>query len=448
MATLCVLSIPSCDYLTDIDMPVDKLTKETLFSDSTTLNAAVEGLYSKNLLSNSIYYGMLPLYVSAMADESYHNVTAYDILNQNSYSPTTNYTPSLWNSPYTSIYQSNALIENLEATSSVSESIRKQYIAQAKYFRAYSHFVLVNFFGDVPLVLITDYKESSLLPREKTSVVYEQIIRDLTEAETEIDGCGNGNNKVTKAAVSALLARVYLYVGNWAEAEAKASEVIATSGCRLEDDLDNVFLRSGREAIFKITSNYATYTGRTYWGTVAANRSYNFIREQLYDAFEAGDLRKEKWTIQRDNASGIYYQCYKYKRDNIPSNAADAEDYILLRLAEQFLILAEAQAQQSKIAQAAENLNKLRARAGLPDLSPALTREQMLLAVEQERRIELFMEEAHRWWDLKRTGRIDEVLSLISDKNWKPYKALLPIPDVELSNNPNLTENPGYGDFH
>ncbi|MDR1115787.1 MAG: RagB/SusD family nutrient uptake outer membrane protein [Tannerella sp.] len=442
-ALLAALSMPSCGYLTDIDMPVDKLTKETLFTDSATVNAAVEGLYSNNLLLNPVYYYLLPFYASAMADDSYHNVTSYDVLNQNSYSPTTSFIANLWDYPYKSIYQSNALIEGLENTSVVTEAAKIRYIAQAKYFRAYSYFVLVNFFGDVPLVLMTDYKVTSLQARENVSAIYEQIIRDLKDAESGIDG--NSNNKITKAAAGALLARVYLYAERWAEAEGKASEVIATSGCALESP-DNVFLRSSRETIFRITSNYATYNGRVYWGTLCANRSYNFLRDELVRAFEEGDLRREKWIIARNSASaGDYHQSYKYKQTANPSDASLAEDYVVMRLSELYLILAEAQARQQKAAQAVGNLNAIRTRAGLSDLPSGLNEAQILSAVERERRAEFFLEDAHRWWDLKRTGRIDEALGQISNKSWRPHKALLPVPETELANNPNLTPNPGYG---
>jgi hypothetical protein len=80
-------------------------------------------------------------------------------------------------------------------------------------------------------------------------------------------------------------------------------------------------------------------------------------------------------------------------------------------------------------------------------LSETLSKEQVLLAVENERRHELFLEEGHRWWDLVRTGRADLVLNAVSGKQWEPYKALLPVPEEEIDKNKNLTPNPGYGDI-
>jgi hypothetical protein len=116
---------------------------------------------------------------------------------------------------------------------------------------------------------------------------------------------------------------------------------------------------------------------------------------------------------------------------------------MVLRLAEQYLIRAEARAQQNNLAGAKDDVDAVRLRAGLPVLPDNLNRDEMLLAIEQERRIELFSEWGHRWFDLKRTGRALAVLS--------PLKAgitatdlLYPIPLDALKTNPNLVQNPGY----
>ena len=435
----------SCEKLIEIDLPINEMATETLFSDSATIVAAAEGLYSENLLSNPVYYYLIPFYSSAMADDSYHNVVSYAPLNENTYSPTTSFIQSLWQYPYQSIYVSNSFINGMDGNTILSGQRKNQYIGEAKYFRAYSYFVLVNFFGDVPLILTTDYNKTALQPRAPVADVYGQIIADLKDAEIGLAASTNSNNKLTKSAASALLARVYLYNGQWLEAETKANEVITTSGSTIEA-IGNVFLRSSTETIFKITSEYASYSGRAYWGVLTANRSYNHLRSELLGAFEAGDLRESSWTVARTAATGAYTHSYKYKRSTNPSNTAQAEDFVMLRLAEQYLIRAEARAQQggAKLTDAIDDLNVIRTRAGLVNLPNTLTQAQVLQAVEQERRVELFLEEGHRWWDMKRTGRIDNILGVIADKQWSSHKALLPIPDLEQNLNGNLTPNPGY----
>jgi hypothetical protein len=123
---------------------------------------------------------------------------------------------------------------------------------------------------------------------------------------------------------------------------------------------------------------------------------------------------------------------------------------MVLRLGEQYLIRAEARAQQGKVTgagSAEEDLDAIRTRAGLSPTT-ASTQAQMLDAILQERRVELFAEWGHRWLDLKRTNTIDQVMSVVAPSKggvWESYKALYPIPFNELLLNPKLKpQNPGY----
>ena len=122
--------------------------------------------------------------------------------------------------------------------------------------------------------------------------------------------------------------------------------------------------------------------------------------------------------------------------------SANAEYFTVLRLAEQYLIRAEARAQQNNVSGAREDLFAVRQRAGL-GATPANNKDALLLAVERERRIELNSEMGHRWFDLKRTGRINTVLSTVK-ANWNAEAALYPVPADQRSRNGNLTQNPGY----
>ena len=118
---------------------------------------------------------------------------------------------------------------------------------------------------------------------------------------------------------------------------------------------------------------------------------------------------------------------------------------MVLRFAELYLIRAEARAQQNKLTganSAASDINVIRTRAGLSNTT-ATTQAALLLAVEKERQVELFTEWGHRWFDLRRTGRIDAVLSAVKP-TWKPTAALFPIPYLEIQRNPLLTQNNGY----
>ena len=115
---------------------------------------------------------------------------------------------------------------------------------------------------------------------------------------------------------------------------------------------------------------------------------------------------------------------------------------MVIRLAEQYLIRAEARAQQNKLGEAKTDLDVLRNRAGLPGTT-ASTQSQILNAVLHERQVELFSEMGHRWIDLKRTGQIDAILS-VEKTGWNTNASLYPIQLSQLEANLNLKQNPGY----
>ena len=113
-------------------------------------------------------------------------------------------------------------------------------------------------------------------------------------------------------------------------------------------------------------------------------------------------------------------------------------------MAEQYLIRAEARVHLKDYTGAVSDLNRIRSRAGVEPL-PAMTDEnKLLLAVEEERRKELFFERGHRWFDLNRTGRADAIYSKVSYKQWVPEASLWPIPESEMKANRYLEQNLGY----
>lgn len=442
IVAMLAISITSCEDMLDIDLPSNEMTKESVFVDSATIESAVNALYAQNFYNNPFYYYLVPYYGAVIADESIHNVASLEVFNQNSYEESTAGIANIWTYAYQSVYLSNSLIVRLEGSTAISEKRKEQFLSEAKFFRAYCYFILLNFYGDVPLILDIDYKETMVQGRESTATIYDRIITDLKEAEAGISGSSNKLNKVTQPAITALLARVYLYTKQWDKAETKAGEVIANPSFGLEA-VDNVFLRSSKETILRM-EDFLPYIGRTYWGGVyCRNANYNWLRDELVNAFEAGDARKDKWIGKIGTRT--YYQSTKYKRTTNTTDIALAEDHIFIRLAEMYLIRAEARAHQDNLLPAISDVNEIRRRASLTDLPNTLSKADVLSAIEQERRVELFSEEAHRWWDLKRTGRIDAVLGAIADKSWKSYKALWPIPETQRNYNPNLTPNPGYG---
>jgi hypothetical protein len=165
------------------------------------------------------------------------------------------------------------------------------------------------------------------------------------------------------------------------------------------------------------------------------------LSNQLRNAFEANDQRKVNWIKEVTNANGTWYHAFKYKQRTI--TATSQEYSVVFRLAEQILIRAEARARQGETLNAIEDLNKIRTQAGLPPTT-AVTQDEILAAIFQERKVEFFSEFGHRFFDLKRQNNLDVILNQ-TKPGWNTHMKKLPIPQRELLLNPNLLpQNDGY----
>jgi hypothetical protein len=168
------------------------------------------------------------------------------------------------------------------------------------------------------------------------------------------------------------------------------------------------------------------------------------ISQSLFNTFEAGDTRFTNWlrVSTTTTPAASWYFPAKYK-----SNIAGTEYNILLRFSEQYLIRAEARANlNTNLSGAKDDLNAIRNRSGLPNTT-ANSQIDILTAVAKERRVELFTEMGHRFYDLKRTGAIDAVMTIaapLKGGTWNSQKQIWPIPTSDIIANPNLTQAPGY----
>ncbi len=167
-----------------------------------------------------------------------------------------------------------------------------------------------------------------------------------------------------------------------------------------------------------------------------------FLTHELLAAFKAGDLRRSHWVDSLIFPENTYYFPVKYKV-NTGTQGRISEYYSVFRLAEQYLIRAEARTRQNKLTDAISDINVIRRRANLADLPNTLLQEEIIDTILHERQIEFFCEWGHRWLDLKRTGLADEILSPIKPQ-WQSYQKLYPIPTTEMQANPALLQNPGF----
>jgi len=441
-----------CKKFITVDPPKTQIAGAVVFNDDNTALAAVTGIYSQMSGSSGNFIRGGNQGFSYMAGLSSDELISFSTTpNQNEFynnslSKTNSTIASLWAELYKYIFSANSIIEGVNASSKLSTPVKNQLIGEASFIRAYNYFYMVNMFGDVPLAISSDYEINRVLKRSSVASVYGQVISDLVKAESLLpesySSYRNERVRPCKYTASALLARIYLYQGEFVKAEQKSNEVISNTGLyRLSKNLDSVFLKNSEEAIWQLLPVVPGYnTQDAFYFILTASPTNAALSTTLINAFEPGDLRKGKWTSVLNTPTGNYYYPFKYK---IKSSNTISEYSMILRLSEQFLIRAEARALQNNITAALDDLNLIRLRSGL---SPILTNDKNLLlsAIAHERQTELFTEWGHRWLDLKRTQTADVVLGITKAPNWQPADVLYPIPQSEIISDPVLSQNTGY----
>ncbi|WP_158799793.1 RagB/SusD family nutrient uptake outer membrane protein [Pedobacter sp. L105] len=439
----------SCKKFLEVGPPKDQATSTELFSNDASATSAITGVYSRMVTSGAFSGNQNS--ISALCGLSADDFNSYNsslALFDNNDIPTTNFVLQtfLWQEPYAYIYTSNAVLKGLKTATGVSASTNKQLQGEAKFIRAFCYFYLVNLFGDVPLNLSSDYTISELTPRSSTAEIYNQIIADLTDAENLLSENYITSERVrpNKWTAEALLSRVYLYTGKWDLAIQAATDVInQTSTYALVDNLNGVFLKNSTEAIWQLLPTAGRNTREGTLFILTSTPIFVSLSPSFVSQFAPNDNRKTQWINQFTNSTGTYYYPYKYKvRTTI--NGSIVEYSMVIRLAELYLIRAEAQTELGQSNLALNDINIIRKRAGLITPLLNLNSEECLTEIEKQRHLELFSEWGHRWLDLKRTNRASAVLSLLKGSSWKETDALYPIPEVDISRNPKITQNPGY----
>ena len=447
-----ILFLTACEDFVDVDPPITALTGETVFDEDVNALSALSGLYS-SISSQGTFVNTLnrmAVYVGSYSDEfiNYTVVPGFAEFGNNDLSVDNSLVNAYWSDLYRFIYSSNSIIEGVSSSQTLTDSLASQWEGEAKFIRAWSYFYLVNLYGEVPIALSTDFEANSFLPRSPVTAVYDQIIQDLIEAKSLMSDDYPSPQRVRANSIvaSALLSRVYLYAENWEASEAEASLVIGDGRFSLESSLDDVFLNTSNEAIWQLEALrpfFGSQEGNTFILTRPPSSRGVSIRPNYLTSFEDGDIRENSWIGSVSSSTETFFYPFKFKVQLDFSGAIPNENVTPLRLAEIYLIRAEARTQQNNITGAQEDINAVRNRAQLP-ATTASDQASLFAAIELERKHELFAELGHRWFDIKRTGRATEVLQPIKPQ-WQPTDILWPVPLDEFLNNPNLGEqNLGY----
>ncbi|RRJ88052.1 RagB/SusD family nutrient uptake outer membrane protein [Flavobacterium macacae] len=440
-----------CDSFVEVEVPDSQLSTPLVFEDRSTATAALTEVYAK-MRENGMLSGSssgLSYSLGLYADElDFYASTGEDgfLYHSNGLLPASTTVKNTWNSAYSQIYGANAVIYGVEQSQSLLSADRNQLKGEALFIRALLHFYLTNLYGSVPYIATTDYISNRTAPKKSTSQIYEIAQQDLLEALALLptEYIVSDRTRANRFAARALLARICLYQEHWSEAADHASAVLNESSTYgFDPGLSETFLIESKGTIFQFSAGFSprnTLEAVTFhFATNPPND--NAMAVLLANAFEPEDQRRMLWIQEITDGTAVHYKANKYRAGE--GEMAQTEFSKVLRVAELYLIRSEARARQGELSGAIEDLNAIRHQSGLGD-TEAVTQEQLIEAVLRERRVELFTEYGHRFFDLKRTGKLDETLSPIKP-GWNSSRAFFPLPESELLLNPNLQpQNNGY----
>ncbi len=478
----------SCSSFLD-EKPKDRLVVDNFYSSAKDGQAAVDATYAQlNTLYNRLMYmlGDLPTDDMknglGMPNAFLQNLEFLRIDSQNTF------VKDMWVNCYAGISRANAAINNIPNIT-MDETLKSRFIAEARFLRALYYFNLVRFFGDVPLITKLETIEDALGPRIPKDQIYQQIIDDLSFAETNLplrkDYGSKDEGRATKGAAKILLGKVYLTKGDFPKAKDKLAEVVeaeSTYGYGLVPnyaDNWNPAKEPGIEAVLYLDYKKAPYVNNGEMGLagpkysvpggnigVTGSNEADIPTRELYDQFDAKDTRRSK-NFKFDFLNPVTGKILtssiplsgKYWLDGVLSSTDCDVNMHIIRYADAILMYAEALNETGDAINALTQLNRVRTRA-FGDASgnlSAMSKDDFKKAVINERRLE-FVHEGNRWFDLSRTGTFVQRMkdhsayeSKVAEKNKtdialnvKDAHLLMPIPQVERDLNPLLTQNPGY----
>jgi hypothetical protein len=444
-----VLGLPGCTKLNQVS-PTSVLASN-MFKDTVSLEEALTGLYSTLEVEN--YYGAFyPMFADLNSDNgiagSYNN-TSLDEFGYYSVTTTNVYLQGMYIAMYYSIANANAIIANVSAVPGITPQLLQSVKGQALAIRAMVHFDLLRAFGyhwdttspyGIPIVL-TVQSAGDVVPRSTVAASYAAILADLNNASAVLAGETSRNaNYINPAIVNALLARVYLYEKDFTNAARYATLVINDGAFTLADknNFPSIYTtKLGKESILELPFNQQSpsfYNATTYARPQAASTEVLFIASQGLKDFLAGrngDLR-----INLLDTSSVNFlpnaRTLKYASDiNLKDNSA-----YVIRIAEMYMIRGEALGRTAGLA----DLNMVRVNRGMSALQPSDVPDDATYAqaVSDEDRSE-FNFEGHRYFDLARTGQVNNVLGVPATNS------CYPIPQHEIdATHGVVVQNPGY----
>lgn len=386
----------------------------------------------------------------------------------------------LFRGPWPGILRSNVILQKVPGMD-IDDELKNRILGEAHFLRAHYYFILVRYFGDVPLIIEPQAPGDDLYPsRTDKSLIYDLIIDDFTEAKDLLPKKSSyGSNdlgRAAKGAAAGMLAKVYLTLGEYENVVTLANEVESLGYALNENYADNFDVNNENsiESLFEV--QYTGDAGEGFWsdenqaswlsafqgprnsGMVAGGYGWNQPTQEFMDAYEENDLRKDVTVLYENcpNFDGQKYNPdysstgYNLRKFLVTKSVSATYDnsprnFPVLRYADVLLMKAEALNELNRTSEAEDPLNEVRERAGLDDVS-GKTQAEMKEIILHERRMELAFE-GQRWFDMIRVDDGQwglDFLHSIGKVNATEKYLLFPIPLKEIESNPNLAQNPGY----
>lgn len=427
----------SCSSFLEVD-PKTSVSGEQIINDETSAKAALNGVYAALRNYYSVNYQSIA-YLSGDNIEWTGSQSQIQEFINHRVNPENATLAAAWNGIYKSIDRANNLIKALNEyqKDNIGDALRQNILGQAYAVRALNYFDLLRVWGGVPIITAPTAKvgDNMGIARSTAEQVYARVLEDLNTAEELLTNTTD-RTAITKKTVLALKARYYLYRRQWQQVLQYSNILLADRDYELLSPYYSFFkndVTETKESVFELFySANEPNPHRTQWQpqTNGGTRQWapNAALVKLLTTPETGGARSE--LIARDNQNRWYGNLY-YR------DPAKDPTYIV-RIAELLLARAEARTQLGDYTQALADLNRIRSRAALAARPATDSKALILQWIEEERRLE-FAFEAHRWFDLVRTGRAKEVLGIQED-----FRLLLPIPYSQLLADPALVQNPGY----
>jgi len=443
IAALLLIAVVACDTLDQ--EPVNQIAVEGAITTSRNAQRALQGMY--DAMQSTNYYGLRYLYYQdAYTDNLQHSgtFTTDQEVSSRRIQPSNLQIRSTWQTMYAVIRNANFVLFSLPSITDATPEQLAAFEAEARFIRALVYYDLVRVFDGVPIV--TEFADNTdnlnMDARATVEQVYSFITAELQFAEQNLGNTPNAPFRARPMAATALLARVYLQSGQHSLAAQKASEVIG-GGFTLQPNYRDIFVVQGNSEMI-LELSFTNVEGDQSFTAISSDPATGgqkfYLRPDFYSEFAAsgieGDTRFAASVLQQ----GQRLRVIKYFR-----SATNDDNVPLIRLAEMYLIRAEANARIAGAAGATtpsilSDINVIRNRAGLAplEITNIANTQAALTEILRQRRFELAFE-GHRFSDLRRFGLVGNLFPANEQ-----FRVVWPIPLQEIEVNNTLVQNPGY----